>query len=115
MTRHLDTRGLLRDLTLLSVVGAGLGLVRLGLTDLPLVAEQPSAEDSACGLNADPGPSLVQRIPTEEARALVGRADVTFVDARAAGDYLAGHIPGALSLPAVDADVVQGSRPEGGE
>jgi rhodanese-related sulfurtransferase len=94
--------GLLRDTAL--VIGASLlgGLIVLAAhPGLAWVAEQP--EDGACGLDEEELPIRVERISVAEAQALLADPTVTFVDARSANDYVVAHIPGAVSLPAVDA------------
>jgi rhodanese-related sulfurtransferase len=99
LARHL---GLLRDTALL--IGASLlaGVTFLGLhPQLAWVAEPP--EDGTCGLEDEAGPIRVERISVDEAKALLGDEAVTFVDARSGDDYIAAHIPGAVSLPAADA------------
>ena len=42
---------------------------------------------------------FVHKLSATEARALVGRPDVTFVDARFPGDFAKGHIKGAINVP----------------
>jgi rhodanese-related sulfurtransferase len=94
--------GLLRDTAL--VIGVSLlgGLVVLAAhPDLAWVAEP--AEDGSCGLEEDEPVIRVERIGVAEAQALLGDETVTFVDARSGDDYVAAHIPGAVSLPATDA------------
>jgi rhodanese-related sulfurtransferase len=93
--------GRLRDTVL--VIGVSLlgGLIVLAADPrLAWVAEPP--EDGSCGLE-DEAPIRVERITVAEARALLGDETVTFVDARSGDDYVAAHIPGAVSLPANDA------------
>lgn len=93
--------GLLRDTGLM--IGASLlgGVIVLGVDPrLAWLAEPP--EEGSCGLE-DELPIQVERITVAEAQALLGDETVTFVDARAGDDYVASHIPGAVSLPASDA------------
>jgi rhodanese-related sulfurtransferase len=52
---------------------------------------------------AAPAP-IVERVSIEEASALLGQPLVTFVDARPTYHYGAEHIPGAMNLPAEDAE-----------
>jgi rhodanese-related sulfurtransferase len=113
-------RSTLADLAALVGLAAVLAVLRLGLAaDLAWVADEP--EDlGSCALEGEAadaeahvaGPSL-PAIAADEALAMVGRAGVTFVDARSGDRYAAGHIPGALCLPAADAEalVTQQSLP----
>ena len=95
----------LRDALVLVAISAALGLTHKVLRpDFPWVA-QPRQE--ACSLPVDPAVA-VERITPATARQWLGRADVTFVDARSSADYLRGHIPGALSLPAGEAAGILG-------
>lgn len=72
---------------------------------LELVAEPPDPGDATCGSEEIPllGP-VVDRISIEEAQAMLGQAQVTFVDARPGYHFSAAHIPGAMNLPAEDAE-----------
>jgi rhodanese-related sulfurtransferase len=47
---------------------------------------------------------IVERVTVEEAIALLGQPLVTFVDARPSYHYIAEHVPGAMNLPAEDAE-----------
>jgi rhodanese-related sulfurtransferase len=47
---------------------------------------------------------IVERVSIEEASALLGQPLVTFVDARSNANYAAEHVPGAMNLPAEDAE-----------
>jgi rhodanese-related sulfurtransferase len=92
---------LLADVALMigaSVLG---GLVFIAAhPQLGWVADPPS-DQSTCGLDEVPlVVPAVERISVEEARALLGEAHVTFVDARPSYHYAAAHIPGAVNLPA---------------
>lgn len=60
----------------------------------PTVAPTPDSMDSMG----------MQRVSIEEASALLGQPLVTFVDARPAYHYAAEHVPGAMNLPAEDAE-----------
>lgn len=51
-----------------------------------------------------PGPTPMDRVTIEEAIALLGQPQVTFVDARSSYHYAAEHVPGAMNLPAEDAE-----------
>jgi rhodanese-related sulfurtransferase len=46
----------------------------------------------------------MERVSIEEASALLGQPLVTFVDARPSYHYTAEHVPGAMNLPAEDAE-----------
>jgi rhodanese-related sulfurtransferase len=106
-----------RELIALVALAAVLGLISVGTrTDvLPWVAD-PSAAVETCELGpapdqgalgeADAGASQVERISVSDAISRVGDPAVTFVDARSGVDYEDGHIPGALSLPAVEAETI---------
>lgn len=93
----------------LVVIGASLlgGVVFLvAHPGMSLVAE-PKV-DEVCGLEGeDPGvAAAVPRVSVDEAIELLGQPGVTFVDARPGASYEYAHIPGAMSLPADDAEGV---------
>lgn len=114
-------RSTIADLAALVGLAAALAGLRLGLADdLAWVADEPE-ELGSCALAEEavagdavvvPDPSL-PAIAADDAVAMVGRAGVTFVDARSGDRFAAGHIPGALCLPAADAEalVTQQSLP----
>jgi 3-mercaptopyruvate sulfurtransferase SseA len=90
------------DLLLLTGISAGLGLTHLGLrSDMDWVAQPTGPRAEACSVDEEA--PLVQRIAVEDAIRMVGEPGVSFVDARAADAFVAGHIPGAMSLPAAEA------------
>ena len=92
----------LRDLLVLAGISTVLGLGHLAIRqELPWVAEPSEPKAEACSV--DEVAPLVERISVEEARGLVGQPGVSFVDARDGDQYVAGHVPGALSLPAGEA------------
>ncbi|MFV8750023.1 rhodanese-like domain-containing protein [Nannocystaceae bacterium ST9] len=95
--------GLLGDTTLM--IGASLlgGVTFLSVhPDLDWIGEEP--QDQTCGLEGEDELAIrVERISVDDAQALLGDETVTFVDARSGDDYVAAHIPGAVSLPASDA------------
>jgi rhodanese-related sulfurtransferase len=95
-------RSLLRQLAALLGTSMALGAVRLGVSELPWVADPP-AETSSCGDPSGGAPRAIERITVARAREFLGRPGVTFVDARPRGEYDLSHIPGAFSLPADDA------------
>ena len=64
-------------------------------------------EGDVAVVEADPsGPVQMDRISIDEAIELLGDPRVTFVDARPSYHYAAEHVPGAMNLPAEDAEGV---------
>lgn len=51
-----------------------------------------------------PAMPSMERVSIEEASAMLGQPLVTFVDARPTYHYVAEHVPGAMNLPAEDAE-----------
>jgi len=108
MQLHVRTTG--SQLALLIGLSGLLAAGHLALRpELPWIAEEP-ADLGACELtqedpNAAPDPEAerLATVSASQAIALVGRDAVTFVDARARGRFVDGHIPGALCLPAAEA------------
>jgi rhodanese-related sulfurtransferase len=96
---------LLGDLLLIGGISLVGGLVFLGVhPGLEWVATPP-ADEGSCSVDEVPVIApVVDRVSIEEAAALLERSQVTFVDARPAYDYAAAHIPGAMNLPAEDAE-----------
>lgn len=97
--------GQLRELS--QVIGASVlgGMVFLaGHPALDWIAA-PRPDEGSCGAD-DPANvvPIVERVSLEEAQQLLGQPLVTFVDARPAYHYSAAHIPGAMNLPAEDAE-----------
>ena len=92
----------------LLVIGASVlgGLVFIAAhPGLDLIAAPPDPGDATCGTEEIPLVApVVERISVEEAQALLDQAQVTFVDARPSYHYTAAHIPGAMNLPAEDAE-----------
>jgi rhodanese-related sulfurtransferase len=66
-------------------------------TDLPWIAEPKPAQTSCTAPPLEVPES--QRITVEAAKDLLGRADVTWIDARAPLNFVRAHLPGAFSLP----------------
>ena len=103
----------LRDMALFIGVSGALGLLTIALRpDLAWVADPPDPSDAACSIEggfeeAAPQP-LMPRISVEEARAAHGKGTATFVDARGAAAFEAGHVPGAIHLPADEAAMILG-------
>jgi rhodanese-related sulfurtransferase len=86
-----------------SVLG-GLAFI-LAHPAIDLVAEPRDESDASCSVDELPllAP-VVERISVADARALLDEAQVTFVDARPGHDYTIAHVPGAMNLPAADAE-----------
>lgn len=92
----------LRDAAILLAVSVLVGWANVKLrTDLPLIAKAPPPEDTACG-SEDLPDFAHPRTSVQQLRELVEKNEQPFaiVDARSPEAYLAGHIPGAISLPA---------------
>ena len=99
--------GLLSEL--LSLVGAAFvgGLAFLALhPQLDWIAPLPDGADASCGAGElpEPQPPTITRISVAEARGMLGSGQVTFIDARPIHAYAQAHVPGALSLPAYEAE-----------
>ncbi|PRP90729.1 Rhodanese-like domain protein [Enhygromyxa salina] len=95
---------LLDDLLVLIGVSLVAGLAVLAVhPDLEWVAAPP-ADEGSCVADAPIEPPSVDRVSVDEAVALLGQPEVTFVDARLGYHYAAAHIPGAMSIPADDAE-----------
>jgi rhodanese-related sulfurtransferase len=91
-----------------TVVGAGLlgGVLFLGLhPELAWIADEPDESDATCGGGEGlaEAPAL-ERISVTEAMQLVSEGGAVFIDARSEDDYCRAHIPGAMSLPAYEAE-----------
>ncbi len=97
---------LLADVLL--VIGASVlgGLVFIAAhPELGFIAEPPDSADATCGGEEIPLVApVVERISVAEAQELLDQGQVTFVDARPSYHYTAAHIPGAMNLPAADAE-----------
>ncbi len=101
----------------LSALACALGLVSIAFRseEFPWFPDPSEAIAGSCELGSAPGEdgetgeaadalSQVERISFREAVALVGDRGATFVDARSPELFAEGHIPGALNLPATDAE-----------
>jgi rhodanese-related sulfurtransferase len=102
---------LLADVLL--VIGASVlgGLVFIAAhPELGLLASPPDPSDATCGEEIPLVAPVVERISVDDAMTLLGQAQVTFVDARPSYHYTAAHIPGAMNLPAEDADLMLGTQ-----
>jgi 3-mercaptopyruvate sulfurtransferase SseA len=97
-----QSKRIILDLLVLVGVSTLLGLGHLGIREeLAWVADPPDPQVETCSIEEQA--ALVQRMSIEEALELVGQPGVTFVDARETTAFEAGHVPGALSLPAAEA------------
>lgn len=92
-------------LLLLSLAASATALVSHSLNEIGFLCNR-----RAVGLVANRHfkPELVS-ITTDQVQDLVGTPNVVFLDARLAGDFAAGHVPGAISLP-IHAGHVERSR-----
>src|SRR5215813_8588212 len=84
---------------LLCLAGAFLGLIGNGFTPHPAplgTRVVPSAEQA--GAVCDDPHASIARISVEEAKPLCVACTATFIDARSAKEYAAGHVTGALHL-----------------
>lgn len=96
---------LVRDVGLVIAACLVVGVAWLAIDPRLAWVAEPK-DDGACEAEGFENMPLVERVPVAEARELLERSEVTFVDARHAADYSAAHIPGAMSLPASDAELV---------
>lgn len=101
----------MRDLAILGALAGGLGVANVAArgADYPLVASEPDPVQAVCGAGLEEVFS-VPRISVPEAVELLGRKDITFVDARSAEEHASAHIPSSISLPATDAEDVLGTQ-----
>jgi len=102
-----------RDALLLSTAATALGVGSLAIRQgVPWTPPPPDPASVVCGLD-EPiegiAPALA-RIAVAELRSRVAAGDVVLVDARSFEDYAAGHIPGAISLPADEIDALLASQ-----
>ena len=106
----MEPRPYLLEGAAIGAVALVLGLAHLGLrADLAWVADPPAPDAASCAPEALPAVHLLPRISATELRnALDDAPQVTVVDARSEIAYAAGHIPGAVSLPADQADLILG-------
>lgn len=101
----------LRDVLQVIGVSVTAGLVFLAAHPALDWVATPRPDDGTCGAD-DPANAvpIVERVSIEEATQLLGEPLVTFVDARPSYHYVGGHIPGAMNLPAEDAEGVLDSQ-----
>jgi len=86
-----------------------LGLLHLAVRpELPFVAEAPGPDAASCAPEQLIDQPRVDRISVDEVRDQIGAPGVSIVDARSAAAFNAGHIPGAMNLPADQAEVILG-------
>ena len=89
----------LREAALLGSAAAILGILNVRLREAPLAwIAPPKPLETACSAPPAPVPDH-QRIDIVAAKALLGRDDVTWVDARSGALYARAHLPQAISLP----------------
>ena len=96
-----------RDSLLLGTAAAVLGVVSLAIRlDVPWTPPPPDPASVVCELDepTDGIAPALARIPVPDLRSRIATGDVVLVDARSSADYAAGHIPGAISLPADEVD-----------
>lgn len=98
-----------RDALLVSIAATVLGIASLAVRlDVPWTPPPPDPAGVVCGAD-EPFEGIAPalgRIAVDELRARLGKGDVVLVDARPVEDYAAGHIPGAISLPADEIDAL---------
>lgn len=101
----------LRDVLQVIGVSVTAGLVFLAAHPALDWVATPRPDDGTCGAD-DPANAvpIVERVSVEEATQLLGEPLVTFVDARPSYHYVSGHVPGAMNLPAEDAEGVLDSQ-----
>ncbi len=102
-------RTYLSQAAILAALATVLGLLHLGLRpELGWIAEPPAADAASCAPAELPEIHRVDRISVDELRDALGQPGVTIVDARSVAAFGAGHIPGAMNLPADQAEVILG-------
>jgi rhodanese-related sulfurtransferase len=101
-----------RDVALLLGVATGLGALSLAARpDLPWLAPAPPPEPSACADEAlAAGVPLFPRMGPREVAGALERGAITIVDARPVDEFVRAHIPGAISLPADEAEQILQSQ-----
>jgi rhodanese-related sulfurtransferase len=104
---------LARDAFLLSAAATALGVGSLAIRlDVPWIPPPPDPASVVCEIDEaveGVAPALA-RIAVAELRARLDRGEVVLVDARSGEDYAAGHIPGAISVPADEIDALLASQ-----
>lgn len=105
--------GDLRDTGVLLAIAVVLGLGSLGMrAGVPWLAPPPAPAPASCSMDEGvqawdpPAEPVVPRIPVDEVLTRIEQGDVTIVDARPGDAFSHSHIPGAISLPADEADAI---------
>lgn len=102
-------RSLLRDLLLLLVAGTLVAVLAVAMQPADiraaLLGTTPSPGEG--GVACEGAPKTPEWINQGDARALYGREQVIFVDARSEAEHRFGRIPGAVSLPWSDQLIVE--------
>lgn len=107
--------GDLRDAVVLLAAATALGLASLGMrADVPLIAAAPEPTVASCVLEDDidawdNSPSM-PRIAVHEVAQQLEAGHLTVVDARPVEAFARAHIPGAISLPATEAEALLGTQ-----
>lgn len=80
-------------------IGSGIGLTYNVFLDKGIPLQTPTHYSMSDRINWNLHIKNM-RVTVDEARRAVGCKDVVFIDTRSSASYAAGHIPGALNLPA---------------
>jgi hypothetical protein len=100
----------------IGLIGA---IVLAGLAFLLLTALQPNSTGTTSVPDAHNAEGLpepeVQRVPLVEAKASWDAKSAIFVDVRGQSDYVAGHIPNAVSLPLAQIEAGDSTLPRQAE
>lgn len=104
-----------RDAAVLLALACGLGLGSLGMrAGVPWLAPAPEPTVASCALEDDfegwEVSASLPRIGADEVAAQLETGGVTIVDARPGEAFGQAHIPGAISLPATEAEVLLGMQ-----
>ncbi len=102
-----------RDAFLLGTAAAVLGVVSLAIRlDVPWTPPPPDPAAAVCEIDepVEGVAPAIARIPVTQLQSRIASGDVVLVDARPSEDYAAGHIPGAISLPADEVDALFASQ-----
>jgi rhodanese-related sulfurtransferase len=100
-----------RDVALLLGVATGLGALSLAARpDLPWLAPPRAPEPTTCSDVAEAAGPLFPRMAARDVAGALERGAVTIVDARPLDEFVQAHIPGAISLPADEAEQILQSQ-----